>query len=373
MASVQDNLTKLLNTKNAIRQKIISLGVDVPIDTPFGKYSDFIEQITHAEFEETTTDQDLLQLIDLYYYLGSAEYEDHTYTDKELQKVNDLLNKIVDGPISTNEEILPYLLISTSGKTDYFVDDVFDLNKYKIYLVNSDVVTDVTEMCYVTPNRALTIEDVQVTINYELDGTTLGIIQPITVKVYNPYVEYIESTGTQYIDTGFKHNQNTRFELDWYLAVHKNWGNVIGSYGGAKGTNKLLFLGTADNDKYYGQYGSSSVTLNVYSVGRHTADFNKNILLLDGMTYPYTANTFQSDYNFIIFGVTNYEGLIASSPCRIYSCKLYDNGTLIRDYIPYMTREGEYCLYDKIEGKCYYNQGTGKFLGGPEIQIEEVI
>lgn len=368
MASVQDNLTKLLNTKNAIRQKIISLGVDVPINTPFGKYSDFIEQIAHAEFEETTTDQDLLQLIDLYHYLGSAEYEDHTYTDKELQDLHNVLSGIVDGVTGEGiKENSPYLLISSQGRTNYFVDDTFSLDGYKIFLVETDKIIDVTEFCNFVPNHPLTLEDKHITINYELNGSTLGVVQPVNIKVYNPYIEYIESDGAQYIDTGFKHNQNTRFELDWYLAVHRNWGNVIGSYGGAKGTNKLFFLGTDANNKYYGQYGSSAVTLNASSVGRHTADFNKNILLLDGVKYTYTANTFQSDYNFIIFGVTNYEGLVASSPCRIYSCKLYDNGTLIRDFVPYVTREGVYCLYDKIEEKCYYNQGTGKFKGGPEI------
>ena len=49
---------------------------------------------------------------------------------------------------------------------------------------------------------------------------------------------------------------------------------------------------------------------------------------------------------------------------RIYYCKIYDNDTLARDYIPVIDSSERPCLFDKVEKKCYYNQGTGEFLWG---------
>ncbi len=46
---------------------------------------------------------------------------------------------------------------------------------------------------------------------------------------------------------------------------------------------------------------------------------------------------------------------------RIYYCKIYDDGVLVRDFIPVLDKEGTPSMYDKVEKKFYYNQGTGEF------------
>ena len=46
----------------------------------------------------------------------------------------------------------------------------------------------------------------------------------------------------------------------------------------------------------------------------------------------------------------------------LYSCKLYNGESLERDFIPVIDRNNVACLYDKVEGKLYYNQGTEEFL-----------
>lgn len=52
------------------------------------------------------------------------------------------------------------------------------------------------------------------------------------------------------------------------------------------------------------------------------------------------------------------------SKVRIYYLKLYDEGELARDFIPILDGDNKPCLYDKVEKKYYYNQGTGEFLYG---------
>lgn len=49
----------------------------------------------------------------------------------------------------------------------------------------------------------------------------------------------------------------------------------------------------------------------------------------------------------------------------LYSLKIWDNETLIRDFIPVVSQESghenEACLYDLVNGEFYYNNGTGNF------------
>ena len=46
---------------------------------------------------------------------------------------------------------------------------------------------------------------------------------------------------------------------------------------------------------------------------------------------------------------------------KLYSCKIYKDDVLVRDMIPAKDEVGNAGLYDKIEGKFYYNAGTGSF------------
>ncbi|MBR2492017.1 MAG: hypothetical protein IKB64_00935 [Paludibacteraceae bacterium] len=184
--TTQAKLSRLIETKNAIRQKLISLGVDVPVNTPFEDYADLMKQLDGIDFIETTTDQELLQLLDLYKWLSTNEYEDYTYPDIEIQAVHNLLDTIIDGESKTDENIIePSLEIIAYGKTRYYVDDVFDLSGYMIKAIcgNGEVV-DVTETCTVTPDRPLVLEDTFVTISCEIDGAILTKSIDISVVVF---------------------------------------------------------------------------------------------------------------------------------------------------------------------------------------------
>ena len=58
---------------------------------------------------------------------------------------------------------------------------------------------------------------------------------------------------------------------------------------------------------------------------------------------------------------------------KLYDCKLYENDTLIRDYIPVIDNNNVACLYDKVSGQFFYNQGSSDFKTGDIIPPEESI
>ena len=55
------------------------------------------------------------------------------------------------------------------------------------------------------------------------------------------------------------------------------------------------------------------------------------------------------------------------SKMKYYSVKIYEKDTeeLILDLIPAKDENDVVCMYDLVNGKFYYNSGTGDFIAGP--------
>ncbi|MBQ4353596.1 MAG: discoidin domain-containing protein [Clostridia bacterium] len=49
---------------------------------------------------------------------------------------------------------------------------------------------------------------------------------------------------------------------------------------------------------------------------------------------------------------------------RMYSCQIYDNGTLVRDFVPCVDYSGEVGMYDLVSAVFYGSSGTGAFTAG---------
>ena len=177
-------------------------------------------------------------------------------------------------------------------------------------------------------------------------------------------LDYIQSTGTQYINTEYRPNQDTKILMD---------AQIIDA-----SIETKLYFGCRGNGKYYELFDSSSVNDNLYYLWntkyseyfnvnyllRRTVEIDKNTAKVDGITKTYTYTEFQVDYP-LFLGADNNEGTASHyTPIRIYSCKIYDNGMLVRDYIPVqIIKTKEIGLWDKVEKKFYGNSGDGEFIG----------
>ena len=171
-------------------------------------------------------------------------------------------------------------------------------------------------------------------------------------------VEYIESTGEQYIDTEYKPNQDTRIIADFQYTMNNKGYRFTGEeYNGTKfrfGTSNGIYWMLGYGSQEYQRLGSSDTN-------RHTLDFNKNNIYLDNtLLYSYNYETFASDYNMYIFSI-NSDSIADLSPTKLYSYKIYDNDTLVRNFIPALDKNGVVCLYDTVTKKTFYNKGTGIF------------
>ena len=178
-------------------------------------------------------------------------------------------------------------------------------------------------------------------------------------------LEYIKSSGTQYINTGFKPNQNTRVVVD-AKPLSVTQAQLWCIFGVRTSVFFELYKASTRNMRLTFLYGST------YTQGfdsldytkRQTFEINKNTATVDGTTLTYSAQTFQQAYPLFLFASDNTgtaEGIAAT---ELYSAKVYDNGALIRDFIPCKNASGVIGLWDDVNSVFYQNAGSGTFDAG---------
>lgn len=173
---------------------------------------------------------------------------------------------------------------------------------------------------------------------------------------------YLQSSGTQYINTGVTTNQNTRIEIQ--AASTGNY-SVYGA--GAAWTN--LTANANGMYFYYNDYGPGSSPPKRTNDGiSHVFVQDKNACYIDGVpVHTFSTASFTSPGTLYLFG-RNASGALgdAGGSVYIFYCKIYDNDVLIRDFIPVLDSNGVPCMLDRVTKTFYYNAGSGSFSsGGP--------
>lgn len=185
-------------------------------------------------------------------------------------------------------------------------------------------------------------------------------------------LEYIESNGTQHIDSGFKPNNNTRVVMDFkpteaYSSMNAYFGARDTSTSSTAPNQYVLWNNGAKSLR--SDYFKTNVSLTIANLlTRKIADKNKNVTTVDGVTATNTANTGQCSYNMLLFAVNNAGTPDYKTKIQLYSCQIYDNDVLVRDYVPVVVTNGDVGMLDRITEVFYGNAGTGVFIAGPEVE-----
>jgi hypothetical protein len=194
-------------------------------------------------------------------------------------------------------------------------------------------------------------------------------------KPYLYQVEYIESTGTQYIDTGFTGDQNTRIKFDFQLTDTTSIRAVFGSrtYNGTNVTRGRYFypiLGEHQDviDRFQLGYGTELYRVENITTpnAKYVIDLDKNVVRVNGIVKnTFTTTTFTNPSSILLFnchtGSSGTELDTRYAKVKVYSCQIWDNGIIARDFIPVIDNQLIPALYDRVNGVMYYNRGTGQF------------
>lgn len=191
-----------------------------------------------------------------------------------------------------------------------------------------------------------------------------------------PYakVEYISSDQdrSQYIDTGVAATNTTGVSLQAKLNVNLINQVLIGALEPGVGRFQPYYY--SGDRALVSAINLAGTSLTLSSSGHeeiHLIEYNVNnrSVLFDGISKGNVENIGSTSKTIYLFcrnyNTTGDERLYSNA--RIYSCKLYDNSILVRDFVPcYRKSNGEIGLYDTVNGVFYTNKGTGVFLKGAD-------
>lgn len=182
------------------------------------------------------------------------------------------------------------------------------------------------------------------------------------MRLPNGYIElkYIESTGIQYIDTGFKPNQNSRITLQ---LAHTS---TVSSYLFSASEAHPLF-GFCYVSGYYVEYGSMQKKFSADLSTATMIDVSNSAFVVGSQSFVTAVASFTAPGNLFLCCGNNGGSPNLYASLKLYSCQIYDNDILVRDLIPCKTASGIIGLYDIVGGKFYENKGSGAFIAGPEV------
>ena len=169
------------------------------------------------------------------------------------------------------------------------------------------------------------------------------------------YVDYLESTGVEYVDTGIKFDgANTKIELKTYEDSLTRRHSICGD----DGNFFYYFRGTGN---WAVGYNGTAANIDLYmSVGDNVFVMDKNNVYVNGvLAKTYTASSSVSSYKALLFN--RKTSLVDNGAVTMYYCKIWNNNVLVRDYIPAIDENGVGYMFDRVSHTCFLNQGTGAF------------
>lgn len=181
-------------------------------------------------------------------------------------------------------------------------------------------------------------------------------------------LEYIEGTGTQYIDTGVLNGEFLDFELEFkptdtqfnYWIFGSRYGSMNDEYGLLWQVNDSQHVGLCLRLTYKGNQYFNSLTTNSF----HKVKLDGNDFYIDGvLKNSFQRTAFYNKYSVIINGGNQQNNTIWPGNSSWKSVKLWYDSNLVRDYIPALRiSDLKSGLYDLVNNQFYTNAGTGEFL-----------
>lgn len=171
-------------------------------------------------------------------------------------------------------------------------------------------------------------------------------------------VEYIENSGTQYINSNHVPTIAPRIEAKLMITNSAD----TDRFGFALNQFPSFIVDAAAFD-WYNRWGATSftrITMGVSLLNREiTCTFGQNTNINNEKTGTFSDTDWSSNTQ----QIQVFAGRNISRGMRLYYCKIYDGNALVRNLIPCVRKsDSKPGMYDTVSKTFYTNTGTGEFI-----------
>lgn len=196
------------------------------------------------------------------------------------------------------------------------------------------------------------------------------------VKLPTQYqiVEYLENTGTQYIDTEVVGKVNLEVHASVAFTNNLYFSNM-GLLGCRQdsGAKRFYIISAYQNTWHVGlgddvqssDYISENVLYEVdFSLLTRKCILNVN----DSETLNFNTKFTSTTYPMFLFACNNYGTASRFCPAKVYNLSIAQDGVPVRYFVPcYRKSDNEPGMYDLVSQRFFTNSGNGKFSVGHEV------
>ena len=204
-------------------------------------------------------------------------------------------------------------------------------------------------------------------------------VQPVrNLPVGYTQLEYLESRGAQYIDTGIPPTSDVGVSVKYALTQISTYNHVFGTF------LPYFYFGIGSGGTYvqasFGETSNNVVLRMPVEDVQLNMPYTLNINLYNSKKVAFIGIR-QATIDKPAFGSNGLTMLMFSSVStnrvaahfligKIYSMKITDGNSLVRDFIPARRdSDGEIGMYDTVSNTFFTNSGTGEFIAGPAVNI----
>ncbi len=227
-------------------------------------------------------------------------------------------------------------------------------------------------------------------VTMDLNGHSLTVVglsgagRIIDSKYSGGYTRlaYIQSTGSQYIDTGYIHDTTTKVDLRIsFTSVGEQWQSFYGARNTKADTAKgfSMWLNYAKFRRAFGAAAANidSLTVDTTTIYDLHLDKGGESTVTPGEGEPVSLGTATAGdaltWTDFLFAINQDAGANGKAPAfisraKIYFCRIYSGDTLVRDMVPVRRdADGALGMLDLANDATFYpNMGSGTFVAGAD-------
>lgn len=271
-------------------------------------------------------------------------------------------------PVGNPDMLIPLFAQRASAVDRWSIAKLYSCKMYN----NSTIVRDFIPAKRISDGKCGLWDKVNFKFYTDENGGnfTAGAEKTAIAAIGTP-IEYIQSSGTQYIDSNFIPKATTRTIMKARPTAWSAWSAFFGTRNESRPTASQAYIAAIPTDtSYRSDYFGSSLTAETPIIIQITnIDKNKNICSFNNIMITNTSSTANTTANMFLLALNDVGTAKYFLSAKLYSCQIYDGNTLVRDFIPIKTTTNIYGLWDKVNKVFYKNAGTGTFTGGPDVTL----